>query len=113
LYDIYVRVSNVQHEEAEQMKALKAEAAELKKEGKDASEQEAKVKKIEAEGIDEQARKYFKGMVDGEPKALGIWKRFRVSRLASHTVKHRILIYTGLVHREVQANLRTTEHPLR
>jgi arginyl-tRNA synthetase len=77
LYDIYVRVSNVQHEEAEQMKALKAEAAELKKEGKDASEQEAKVKKIEAEGIDEQARKYFKGMVDGEPKALGIWKRFR------------------------------------
>ncbi|KAB2104401.1 Arginine--tRNA ligase, cytoplasmic [Alternaria gaisen] len=77
LYDIYVRVSNVQHEEAEKMKALKAEAAKLKEEGKDASEQEAEVKKIEAEGIDEQARKYFKGMVDGEPKALGIWKRFR------------------------------------
>ncbi len=81
LYDIYVRVSSVQHEEAEQMKALKAEAAKLKEEGKDASEQEAKIKKIEEEGIDEQARKYFKGMVDGEPKALGIWKRFRVSRL--------------------------------
>jgi arginyl-tRNA synthetase len=80
LYDIYVKVSNIQHEEAEQVKALKAEVAKLKEEGKDASEQEAKIKKIETEGIDEQARKYFKGMVDGEPKALGIWKRFRVSK---------------------------------
>jgi arginyl-tRNA synthetase len=79
LYDIYVKVSNIQHEEAEKMKALKAEAAKLKEEGKDASEQEAEVKKIETEGIDQQARKYFKGMVDGEPKALGMWKRFRVS----------------------------------
>ncbi|RMZ69542.1 hypothetical protein GMOD_00006370 [Pyrenophora seminiperda CCB06] len=77
LYDIYVKVSNVQHQEAEEMKTLKAEAAKLKEEGKDASEQENKIKKIETEGIDEQARKYFKGMVDGEPKALGIWKRFR------------------------------------
>ncbi|EMD97351.1 hypothetical protein COCC4DRAFT_140269 [Bipolaris maydis ATCC 48331] len=77
LYDIYVKVSNVQHNEAEQVKALKAEVAKLKEEGKDASEQEKQIKKIEEEGIDEQARKYFKGMVDGEPKALGIWKRFR------------------------------------
>ena len=84
LYDIYVKVSSVQHEEAEEMKTLKAEAAKLKEEGKDASEQENKIKKIEAEGIDEQARKYFKGMVDGEPKALGIWKRFRVSNLNVH-----------------------------
>lgn len=82
LYDIYVKVSNVQHNEAEQVKALKAEVAKLKEEGKDASEQEKQIKKIEEEGIDEQARKYFKGMVDGEPKALGIWKRFRVSSLA-------------------------------
>jgi arginyl-tRNA synthetase len=81
LYDIYVRVSTIQHDEAEKMKELKAEAAKLKEEGKDASAQEAEVKKIETEGIDEQARKYFKGMVDGEPKALGIWKRFRVSEL--------------------------------
>jgi arginyl-tRNA synthetase len=112
LYDIYVRVSNVQHEEAEQMKALKAEAAKLKEEGKDASEQEAKVKKIEAEGIDEQARKYFKGMVDGEPKALGIWKRFRVSKVTTKAKDH-ILTYAGPVHREVQANIRPTKHSLR
>ncbi|KAH7409926.1 hypothetical protein DE146DRAFT_686098 [Phaeosphaeria sp. MPI-PUGE-AT-0046c] len=77
LYDIYVKVSTIQHEEAEQVKSLKAEVAKAKEEGKDAAEQEEKIKKIETEGIDEQARKYFKGMVDGEPKALGIWKRFR------------------------------------
>jgi len=112
LYDIYVRVSNVQHEEAEKMKALKAEAAKLKEEGKDASAQEAEVKKIEAEGIDEQARKYFKGMVDGEPKALGIWKRFRVSRLVTQG-RVPVLTCAGPVHREVQANICPTEHPLR
>jgi arginyl-tRNA synthetase len=78
LYDIYVKVSNIQKEEADQAKELKAEAAKLKEEGKDASAQEEKVTKIETEGIDEQARRYFKGMVDGEPKAIGIWKRFRV-----------------------------------
>lgn len=83
LYDIYVKVSNVQHEEAEQVKALKAEVAKLKEEGKDASEQENKIKQIESDGIDEQARRYFKGMVDGEPKALGIWKRFRASIFAA------------------------------
>lgn len=79
LYDIYVKVSTIQHEEAEQVKSLKAEVAKAKEEGKDGAEQEEKIKKIETEGIDEQARKYFKGMVDGEEKALGIWKRFRVS----------------------------------
>jgi arginyl-tRNA synthetase len=78
LYDIYVKVSSIQHDEAEQIKALKAEVTKLKEEGKDTAEQEAQIKKLESEGIDEQARKYFKGMVDGEPKALGIWKRFRV-----------------------------------
>ncbi|KAL5115325.1 arginyl-tRNA synthetase [Pleosporales sp. CAS-2024a] len=77
LYDIYVKVSNIQHEEAEQLKALRAEAAKLREDAKDPSEHEAKIRKIETDGIDEQARKYFKGMVDGEPKALGIWKRFR------------------------------------
>lgn len=80
LYDIYVKVSSIQHDEAEKVKVLKAEVAKLKEEGKDASKQEEEIKKIEGEGIDEQARRYFKGMVDGEPKALGIWKRFRVSR---------------------------------
>lgn len=80
LYDIYVKVSAIQHDEGEQLKALKAEVAKLKEEGKDAAAQEAKIKELETEGIDEQARKYFKGMCDGEEKAVGIWRRFRVSR---------------------------------
>ncbi len=77
LYDIYVKVSGIQRDEEEQIKALKAEVAKLKEEGKDSTEQDQKINKLQTEGIDEQARKYFKGMVDGEPKALGIWKRFR------------------------------------
>ncbi|XPS74587.1 Arginine--tRNA ligase [Ascochyta lentis] len=77
LYDIYVKVSNIQKEEADKAKLLKAEVAKDKEEGKDTSAKEAEITKIETEGIDEQARKYFKGMVDGEPKAIGIWKRFR------------------------------------
>ncbi|KAF1941374.1 arginyl-tRNA synthetase [Clathrospora elynae] len=77
LYDIYVRVSQIQHDEAALMKKLKEEVGALKADGKDSSEQEAQLKRLEAEGMDEKARKYFKGMVDGEPKAIGIWKRFR------------------------------------
>ena len=96
LYDIYVKVSTIQHDEAEQVKALKAEVAKLKEEGKDASEQEAKITQIEAEGIDEQARKYFKGMVDGEPKALGIWKRFRVRHFT--LLRRTLMIWIGSLH---------------
>ncbi|KAF1931813.1 arginyl-tRNA synthetase [Didymella exigua CBS 183.55] len=77
LYDIYVKVSNIQKNEADKAKALKAEVAKDKEEGKDTSAKEAEITKIETEGIDEKARQYFKGMVDGEPKAIGIWKRFR------------------------------------
>jgi arginyl-tRNA synthetase len=113
LYDIYVKVSNIQHEEGEQVKALKAEVAKLKEEGKDASEQEEKIKKIEAEGIDEQARKYFKGMVDGEPKALGIWKRFRVSNNWILLVEYSMLTCAGPIHREVQADIRAPQHQVR
>lgn len=77
LYDVYVKISAIAHDEAEKAKALKAEIAKLKEEGKDASAQEAEVKEIEEKGVDQQARDYFKRMVDGEPKALGIWKKFR------------------------------------
>ncbi|KAF2748083.1 arginyl-tRNA synthetase [Sporormia fimetaria CBS 119925] len=77
LYDVYVKISKISHDEGEAAKALKAEIAKLKEEGKDASAQEAELKKIEEEGVDQQARNYFKRMVDGEPTALGIWKKFR------------------------------------
>lgn len=77
LYDVYVRVSKIAKEEDDRMKALKDEITKAKASGEDASAQEAELKQIEEHGIDQQARDYFKRMVDGEEKAIGIWKRFR------------------------------------
>lgn len=77
LYDIYVRISKTAAEEADQVKAAKEQIASLKEQSGDTSELEAQVAKIENEGVDQQARNYFKRMCDGEPKALAIWKRFR------------------------------------
>jgi arginyl-tRNA synthetase len=111
LYDIYVRVSNIQKDEADKVKALKADITKDKEEGKDTSAKEAEITKIETEGIDEKARQYFKGMVDGEPKAIGIWKRFRVSTLVRVLLCGR-LTKSGTIHREVQADLCSPEHSL-
>jgi arginyl-tRNA synthetase len=77
LYDVYVKISADAREEAELVKAKKEEIAALKAKNEDTSALEAEVQKILDTGVDEQARAYFKAMVDGEPKALGIWKRFR------------------------------------
>jgi arginyl-tRNA synthetase len=77
LYDVYVRISKISADEAEKMKELKAKIEELKKEGKDASEVEKQLQEVADNGVDEAARKYFKRMTEGEPVALGIWKRFR------------------------------------
>ncbi|KAF1816625.1 arginyl-tRNA synthetase [Eremomyces bilateralis CBS 781.70] len=77
LYDVYVKVSAIAHEEGEKMKALKEKITAAKTAGESASEAEAELQKIQDEGIDEQARKYFKRMVDGDDHALGVWRRFR------------------------------------
>jgi len=77
LYDVYVKISKTAAEEADVVKETKAKIAELKEKGEDTSELEKKVDDILNNGVDEQARKYFKQMTEGEPKALGIWKRFR------------------------------------
>ncbi|KAF2196339.1 arginyl-tRNA synthetase [Delitschia confertaspora ATCC 74209] len=77
LYDVYVKISKISHDEGEEMKALKEQITQAKEKGEDSAELEAKLKKIQDEGVDEQARKYFKRMVDGDPEALGVWKRFR------------------------------------
>ncbi|KAI0110423.1 arginyl-tRNA synthetase [Nemania sp. FL0031] len=66
LFEIYVRVNKEIAEEKE-------EAEKLQKDGKTAEAQ-----KILEEGTDEQARRYFKLMVDGDEKALALWERFRV-----------------------------------
>ncbi|KAI0405430.1 arginyl-tRNA synthetase [Xylaria palmicola] len=65
LFEIYVKVNKEIAEEKE-------EAERLQKDGKAAEAQN-----ILENGTDEQARRYFKLMVDGDEKALALWKRFR------------------------------------
>jgi len=50
--------------------AEKAEITELEAAGKDASH-------LKNEGLDEQARQYFKAMTDNDEKAITLWARFR------------------------------------
>jgi arginyl-tRNA synthetase len=66
LYDVYVKINTDSREEGERIAALKAEGS-----------SEAEIQKLIDEGVDEQARKYFKRMVDGDAEALGMWKKFR------------------------------------
>ncbi len=65
LFEIYVRVNKEIAEEKE-------ESERLQKDGKTTEAQG-----IIENGTDEQARRYFKLMVDGDEKALSLWKRFR------------------------------------
>ncbi|KAF2492978.1 arginyl-tRNA synthetase [Lophium mytilinum] len=79
LYDVYVKISKISAEEADKVKALKEQATAAKEKGdtEGAEKLEKEYTKIQEDGVDERARKYFKRMADGEERALGIWKRFR------------------------------------
>lgn len=63
LYEIYVKINK-------DLTAEKEEIGKLEAEGKDASH-------IKNEGLDEQARRYFKAMTDNDEKAIAQWARFR------------------------------------
>jgi arginyl-tRNA synthetase len=65
LFEIYVKLNKEIAEEKE-------EAERLQKDGKIAEAQS-----LLENGTDEQARRYFKLMVDGDEKVLALWKRFR------------------------------------
>lgn len=65
LFNVYVRINQDTATEKE-------EADKLKSEGK-----ESEAQALLDQGTDEQARRYFKQMSDGEPEALALWKRFR------------------------------------
>lgn len=77
LFDVYVKISKEQGAEADKMKELREEIKGLQSQNADITEQEVTLQRIIDEGVDEQARKYFKRMVDGDQAALDIWKRFR------------------------------------
>ncbi|KAI5918369.1 arginyl-tRNA synthetase [Camillea tinctor] len=65
LYEVYVKISKEVADEKE-------EIAKLTQEGKTAEAQALK-----DSGVDEEARRYFKLMTDGDADALALWKRFR------------------------------------
>ncbi|EON65602.1 arginyl-tRNA synthetase [Coniosporium apollinis CBS 100218] len=75
LYDVYVQISRLQKEEDERSKQLAVEIKGL--EGEEKAKKQEELDRIVSEGVDEQARKYFKRMVDGDEEALGVWRRFR------------------------------------
>jgi len=63
LFQLYVRVNA-------EMSAEKEQIEKRKQDGEDITE-------LEANSLDEQARRYFKKMTDKDPAALAQWKRFR------------------------------------
>ncbi|CCU81203.1 Putative arginyl-tRNA synthetase [Blumeria hordei DH14] len=63
LYEIYVKINKDLASEKDQIKDLEGS-------GKDAS-------RLKEEGLDEQARRYFKAMTDNDEKAIAQWSRFR------------------------------------
>ncbi|KAL2170739.1 hypothetical protein VTG60DRAFT_4487 [Thermothelomyces hinnuleus] len=63
LFQLYVRINS-------EMSAEKEQIEKRKQEGEDVTE-------LEANSLDEQARRYFKKMTDRDPAALAQWKRFR------------------------------------
>lgn len=65
LFEIYVKINNDLSDEKDQIKKLKEEG------------KEEEAAKIESEGVDEQARRYFKKMTDGDQDAVALWQRFR------------------------------------
>lgn len=77
LYNVYVKISAISHEEGERVKALKEEVKALQAKNESVAEQEAEINKIETTGVDQQARDYFRQMADGNPEALGVWRKFR------------------------------------
>ncbi|KAF1354689.1 arginyl-tRNA synthetase [Delphinella strobiligena] len=77
LYNVYVKISAISHEEGERVKALKEEVKAHQAKNESVAEQEAEINKIETTGVDQQARDYFRKMADGNPEALGVWRKFR------------------------------------
>lgn len=72
LFNLYVRINGEIKEEEEKIKALKAEG------------KEEEASKMAENGLDEQARRYFKKMVDGDEAALKQWRRFRDLSIARY-----------------------------
>jgi len=70
-------LTNSSSEQNKDMAEEKEKIETLKKEGQDATD-------LEQNGLDEQARRYFKKMTDGDEAAVAQWKRFRDMSIARY-----------------------------
>lgn len=77
LYDVYVKISAISQDEGEKIKVKREEIQELQQANESIADDEAEVQKMVDESVDEEARKYFKRMVNGDQEALGLWRTFR------------------------------------
>ncbi|KAF2151469.1 arginyl-tRNA synthetase [Myriangium duriaei CBS 260.36] len=77
LYDVYVKVSAISRDQGEKIKEVQAEIKELQGKNEPVTEKETELGRLQNESVDEEARRYFKRMVDGDEAAVGTWKRFR------------------------------------
>ena len=77
LYDVYVKFNAILSEQDAEIKAKRAEIQELQQKNESVVEAETQLQKLLDESVDEQARRYFKRMVDGDEAALGVWRKFR------------------------------------
>ncbi|GKZ17015.1 hypothetical protein AbraIFM66951_005743 [Aspergillus brasiliensis] len=77
LFNVYVKINGIVSEQEGPIKELKEQIKAKKEKGEDAAEQEKELAKLVDASEDENARRYFKSMEDGNEDALALWRRFR------------------------------------
>ncbi|KAL9058027.1 MAG: hypothetical protein Q9162_002019 [Coniocarpon cinnabarinum] len=88
LYDVYVEINKELKAEEEQLQQKEAHVKELQvrksntkkidsTKNENVLELEQELETLRKNGIDEQARQYFKRMVDGDEEAVKTWRKFR------------------------------------
>lgn len=77
LFDVYVKINNDVAKQEAPIKELKDQIKTKQEKNEDATELERELENLLQESEDENARRYFKSMEDGNQDALALWKRFR------------------------------------
>lgn len=77
LFNVYVKINGIVSEQEGPIKELKEQIKAKKEKGEDTAEQEKELAKLVDASEDENARRYFKSMEDGNQEALALWRRFR------------------------------------
>ncbi|EFE41807.1 hypothetical protein TRV_03489 [Trichophyton verrucosum HKI 0517] len=77
LFEVYVKINQDVAAQEGPIKELKEQIKAKKEKNEDVTELEKKLEPLVDASYDEQARRYFKSMEDGDEKALELWRRFR------------------------------------